>query len=183
MTIAAALGRIDREVWIITAASGGRRGGLTATWVSSASIDPARPVLLVGLAPNHFTAQLARESGEFCAHLLEAGQSELAYRFAATSGPEPDKLAGLALANDPGPPRLAGCAASLQCRIFKQYDAGDRWFFWADCLAGEDTSRPVLREKAFFAGLSAEQRQRLLHSRDFELPLHRPLHEAWRQEK
>lgn len=180
MSIAAALGRIDREVWIITAASGDRRGGLTATWVSAASIDPARPVLLVGLAPNHFTAQLARESGEFRAHLLQADQIDWAYRFAANSGPDPDKFAGLALASAEGAPRLSDCAAWLHCKIFHQYDAGDRWFFWADCLAGEDTGRPVLREKAFFAALNDQQRQRLLQNRDAELPLHRPRHEAWR---
>jgi len=45
--IDAALRLVDRELWIITAADKNRRGGLLATWVSTASIDPERPILLV----------------------------------------------------------------------------------------------------------------------------------------
>ena len=54
---------IDREVWIVTASDGPRRGGLLATWVSAASIDAERPVILAGLAPNHFTTELVQRSG------------------------------------------------------------------------------------------------------------------------
>mgnify|MGYP002087204098 CR=1 FL=1 len=56
--IDALLRLVDREVWIVTAAAGGKRGGLTATWVAQASIDRERPVILAGLAPNHFTTEL-----------------------------------------------------------------------------------------------------------------------------
>lgn len=49
-------GALDREIWVVTAAAGARRGALTATWVSPVSVDPDRPMLLAGLAPNHFTA-------------------------------------------------------------------------------------------------------------------------------
>ena len=49
---------VNREIWIVTAADGERRGGLAATWVSQASIDRDKPVVVIGIAPNHFTAEL-----------------------------------------------------------------------------------------------------------------------------
>src|SRR5262245_27351120 len=54
-SIDSALRLLDREVWVITAAEGQRRGGLVAIWVAPASIDRERPALLVGLGANHFT--------------------------------------------------------------------------------------------------------------------------------
>jgi flavin reductase (DIM6/NTAB) family NADH-FMN oxidoreductase RutF len=66
--IDAALRLIDREIWIVTAADGNRRSGLMATWVSAASIDCERPVLLTGIGPNHFTAELVQASKADAAH-------------------------------------------------------------------------------------------------------------------
>ena len=62
-------GIVDREVWIVTATDGTRRGGLVATWVSQASIDREHPVVLIGIAPNHFTAELIDASRAFGLHL------------------------------------------------------------------------------------------------------------------
>src|SRR4051812_18349024 len=58
----AALRLVDREVWIVTAAVGERRGGLVATWVAQASLDDTRPVMAIALATNHYTAELVAES-------------------------------------------------------------------------------------------------------------------------
>ena len=80
--IDAALRLLDREIWIITAADGDRRGGLVATWVSSASIDRQRPMLLAGIGPNHFTAELVQATRVFGAHLLRTDQTQLAWNFA-----------------------------------------------------------------------------------------------------
>ena len=60
---------IDREVWVVTTAAADKRGGLTATWISPASIDRQRPVLLAGIAPNHFTAELIEQSQAMCTAL------------------------------------------------------------------------------------------------------------------
>ena len=87
---------VNREIWIITAAAGDRRGGLTATWFAEASLDRQRPVVLAGIAPNHYTADLLDASGSFAAHLLTPQQASLAVDFALGSGRERDKLASLA---------------------------------------------------------------------------------------
>ena len=173
---------IDREVWIVTAAADGRRGGLTATWVSPASIDRQRPVLLVGIAPNHFTSQLIEKSHAFVAHLLRADQAALAFDFARDSGHLRDKLAGLEFATAvSGAPVLRDCLAWLDCRVFARHDTGDRFFYFGDVVAaGQVSSGQSLREQAFFAQLSAEAKQILIFGRELDLDIQRPLHSAWR---
>src|SRR3954471_3769509 len=101
---------VDREIWVITAAAGGKRGGLTATWVAQASIDRQRPVILAGLAPNHFTAGLVEEGQAFVAHLLAESQADIAWNFAKDSGTQRDKLAGLSTSTS-----SAGCPVLKDC--------------------------------------------------------------------
>src|SRR3954468_3901594 len=125
--IDAALRLVDRELWIITASNGDRRGGLLATWVSAASIDPERPVLIAGIGPNHFTAELVQASRAFAAHLLRPDQTELAWNFANGSGRDRDKLASLEIENhETASPILTNCLAWFDCRVFAHYNAGDR---------------------------------------------------------
>jgi len=173
---------LDREVWVVTAASGGRRGGLTATWVSPVSVDPQRPMLLAGLAPNHHTAELVQESAAFVAHLLRPDQGELAFRMAASSGRDSDKLSGIALSNKSGGPVLRDCAAWFDCRVVGRYDAGDRLFFWADIVAAERIAEgSVLREHGFFGQLTGDQKQRLRQDLQADLEKQRPLQQQWRE--
>jgi flavin reductase (DIM6/NTAB) family NADH-FMN oxidoreductase RutF len=169
----------------VTAGQTGRRGGLTATWVQAASIDRQRPVLLAAIAPNHFTAEVVTSSGSFAAHLLRSDQDALAFHFANGSSRDRDKLAGLEFTpGDTGSPILADCRAWCDCRVFARFDAGDRLFFWADVVAsGQPTSGPTLREQEFIKSLSDQQRKSLLASRDADVMIQRPQHEAWRQQE
>ena len=170
-------------MWIITAAVGGRRGGLTATWVSPASIDRERPVLLAGIAPDHFTAELIDASGGFAAHLLRVDQAAVAWNFARDSSRDRDKLAGLTTNDTPGgSPVLADCLAWCDCRVLARYDAGDRLFYWADVLSAQQVgSGPPLCEQALIHSLTDEERQALIASRQADIARQRPLHEAWRR--
>src|SRR4051812_46844621 len=95
-SIDAALRLLDREVWIVTAAAGQRLGGLVATWVMQASLDPQAPLLVAALAPNHYTTELIEASGAFAAHLITREHIEHVWRFALGSGRTVDKLAGVA---------------------------------------------------------------------------------------
>jgi flavin reductase (DIM6/NTAB) family NADH-FMN oxidoreductase RutF len=162
---------VDREIWIITAAAGKRRGGLTATAVSLASLDPHRPMLLVGITSNHFTAELIARSESFAAHLLRSDQSATAWNFADGSGRDRDKLAGLAANASPqGAPILADCLAWLECRPVSRFPAADRIFFWAEIIAGESLGAgPPLRENAFIASLTDRQRQQLAQAKAADL--------------
>jgi flavin reductase (DIM6/NTAB) family NADH-FMN oxidoreductase RutF len=175
---------VDREVWIVTAAVGERRGGLTATWVMQASIDRERPVILAGLAPNHFTAELVEEGQAFVAHLLAESQIELAWEFAKDSGRNRDKLAGLATAETSlGSPILQDCLAWFDCRVFARFDTGDRLFYWADVVAAGRRAEhgSALREQAFIRSLTDDQRKLLGSQRDADAKFQRPLADSWRK--
>jgi flavin reductase (DIM6/NTAB) family NADH-FMN oxidoreductase RutF len=173
---------IDREVWIVTAAAGERRGGLCATWVSVASIDPDRPLVVAGLAPNHFTAELVEASGTFGLHLLRSDQAAVALDFASGSGRDRDKLAGRSLRTSAtGIPLLADCLAWLACRVIARHDTGDRLYLWADVIAGERVGPgEPLREHALIASATEEQKQLLAKNRRDDAQFLKPLHDRWR---
>jgi flavin reductase (DIM6/NTAB) family NADH-FMN oxidoreductase RutF len=180
--IDALLRLVDREVWIVTAAAGGKRGGLTATWVAQASIDRERPVILAGLAPNHFTAEIVEEGQAFVAHLLAESQAQLAWNFAKDSGRERDKLAGLATTQSSANcPILPDCLAWFDCRVFARYDAGDRLFYWADVIYAEKRgSGSPLREHAFIRSLTDDQRKTLAAQREADVQIQHSLADQWR---
>jgi flavin reductase (DIM6/NTAB) family NADH-FMN oxidoreductase RutF len=165
----------------VTSAANGRLGGLVATWVSAASIDRERPVMLIGLAPNHFTAELVAASGRFGLHLLDERQIDLVWRFALASGRDTNKLDGLAYQLDAGgAPILTDCLAWLVCRVIARYDAGDRLFFWADVEDGEARKTGVpLREKRVLELASAQQKQALTKARTADIQALAPLRRAW----
>jgi flavin reductase (DIM6/NTAB) family NADH-FMN oxidoreductase RutF len=164
---------MDREIWIITVAARGRRGGLTATSVSVASLDPQRPMLLVGITPNHFTAELIAGSEAFVAHLLRPDQAAVAWNFADGSGRDRDKLATLTTNTSPqGVPILVDCLAWLECRSLNRFTAADRVFFWADVIAAQTVSPgPPLRENAFMGSLTDSQRRQLAAAKAADLTL------------
>lgn len=173
---------LAREVWIVTVAHGSRRGGLTATWVHAASVDAAFPVALIGLAPNHFTAELVDGQRAFAAHLLRADQAELAWRFAATSGRDGDKLAGLDVTlGETGSPLLTDCLARIECRVYDRKATGDRIYYWGDVTACSrfGVTSP-LTDQALFAQLTDAQRSALVDQLQADVRVQRPLQAEWR---
>src|SRR3954468_13889347 len=86
---------LNRELWLVPAQAGGRRGGLIATFVNQASIVPDLPRMLVGLARQHHTWELVEASGAFALHLLGEAHLELVWRFGLHSGHDLDKFEGL----------------------------------------------------------------------------------------
>jgi flavin reductase (DIM6/NTAB) family NADH-FMN oxidoreductase RutF len=173
----------QRPVWIVTAASGARRGGLVATFVLQASIDPQRPSVVLGLAPNHFTTALVRESGRLGLHLITRRQIDHVWRFAIGSGRDRDKLAGLELLpSELGVPLVADCLAWFECRVMHEHEAGDRIFFWADVMrAGKRSDGSPLLEREVFELATSEQRTALKADLLADIELQRPLIDAWRK--
>jgi flavin reductase (DIM6/NTAB) family NADH-FMN oxidoreductase RutF len=183
---------VDREIWLVTAAHQGQRSGLTATWVSQVSLDRQRPVLLAGLSPRNFTTELISNSGLFAAHLVPHELVPLAYRLAASSGRDSDKLTDVELLADATPPELnvpviAAARAWFICRVFQKLPTGDRVFFWADVIAaGENppanAATSLLREQAFIGALSLDERKHLKSLRDADALALRPVATEWREQ-
>jgi flavin reductase (DIM6/NTAB) family NADH-FMN oxidoreductase RutF len=175
--------RVDREVWLVTAAARSRLGGLVATWAMQASIDVEDPLAMIGLAPNHFTAELVQASGAFGLHLLRTDQLDVAWKFALNSGRSTDKFAGIEHRTQAsGAPILTDCLAWLDCRVVDCLDAGDRLFFLAEVLAGDSSAEgQPLTEGNLVKSATPEQLATLRTGRDSDLAIQRPLRAAWRK--
>lgn len=154
---------IDRELWIVTAASQGRQGGLVATFVSPISIVPEFPRLAVAIAKQHHTWQIIEASGCFAVHLLAAEQFDLAWHFGSQSGTELDKFKGTDWTpGKTGSPILSAAPGWMECRIESRLDTGDRTLYLAEVIGG-DQSRPFtpLTQRQFLGQASPEQLSKL----------------------
>jgi flavin reductase (DIM6/NTAB) family NADH-FMN oxidoreductase RutF len=128
---------LDSELWLVTAAAGNRRGGLIATCVKPASIVPALPRVLIGLARQHHTWELVEASGAFGLHLLGDEHLDLVWRFGLHSGRELDKLAEVSTQTGvTGCPLLTDALGRLECRVEARLDMGDRTLYVAEVLDG-----------------------------------------------
>src|SRR5262249_32028274 len=145
-TISALQARMDRELWLVTAETGARRGGLIATFVSQASIVLDAPRMLVGLAKQHHTWEFVEASDAFALHLLGEGQLDWVRRFGLETGREHDKLAGLDYSlGKTGSPILSGAIGWLECRVEARFDIGDRTLYLVEVVdAGMSGPLPVL---------------------------------------
>jgi flavin reductase (DIM6/NTAB) family NADH-FMN oxidoreductase RutF len=138
MSAAAVFAALDRELWLLTARAGERRGGLIATFVNQASIVPELPRVAVGVARQHFTWELIEAGGAFALHLLGEQQLEWVWHFGTQSGRQVDKLAGLSFRlAATGSPILTDALAWLDCRVEARLDTGDRTLYLAEVLDGQ----------------------------------------------
>jgi flavin reductase (DIM6/NTAB) family NADH-FMN oxidoreductase RutF len=155
--------RVDREVWIVTAAHAGRRGGLVATFVSPASIVLEMPRIIAGIAKTHETWKLIEGSGAFAAHLLEATQAALVWRFGLASSRDVDKFDGLEVDTAAtGSPIIRDAVAWLDCRVETRMDTGDRTIYLGEVCDGHSRSAAhPLTLQELLAAASPEQRATL----------------------
>lgn len=135
--IAGVFAQTDRELWLLTVAAQGQRGGLIATFVNQASIVPEMPRVVIGLAHQHHSRGLVESAGAFALHLLAEHQLDRVWHFGLESGRDRDKLANLPLrVGETGAPILNDAPAFLECRIEAHWDSGDRTIYLAAVVAG-----------------------------------------------
>lgn len=180
--IAQVFAQIDRELWIVTAASEGRRGGLVATFVSQASIAPRQPRVCVGIARQHATWELIQQSGAFALHLLATDQVEWAWRFGLQSSRQADKFAGLEIkAGTTGCPLLSFAHSWLECRVEAGWDSGDRTVFLGEVLdGGVNRTGSPFTFRQLLAQATPEQRQELRSQLEQDAALDDAAIRAWR---
>jgi flavin reductase (DIM6/NTAB) family NADH-FMN oxidoreductase RutF len=143
-------GWLDRELWLVTAQAGPRRGGLIATFVSQASIIPNMPRMLLGVAKTHHTWELIEASAAFALHLIGEEQIDLVWRFGLASARDGDKLAGLACETGvTGSPLLTGALGFLECRVETKLDIGDRTLYAAEVVQcqARQAGRPLTQKR------------------------------------
>jgi flavin reductase (DIM6/NTAB) family NADH-FMN oxidoreductase RutF/DNA-binding GntR family transcriptional regulator len=127
------IGHFATGVAVITTASGGRRYGMTASAVTSLSLDP--PMLLVCINRSAPTCAAVGEQRTFAVNILTENQGELAERFAR---PSEDKFAGVEVAEGvTGAPLLVAALARIECRVAEQVTGGSHTVFLADVVRAD----------------------------------------------
>lgn len=172
----------DRTAWIVTASHGQEMSGLVATFVNTASLVPALPRLVTGLACHHYTWDLIRRSRSFAAHLVDEAQGDLIWRFGLASGRRIDKFADLAWRRgQTGSPILDNAMAWLDCAVEAELDIGDRTIYVAAALDGgvNRTGTPLTADRIFEIA-TPEQRRRMDEDRRRDEQIDAAAMLAWR---
>jgi flavin reductase (DIM6/NTAB) family NADH-FMN oxidoreductase RutF len=137
----ALLGSFPTGVAVVTTrdAAGGP-AGMTASAVSSVSLEPPLLVVCVDRATD-FHRHIETAS-RFALSVLAADQETLSRRFAAEM---PDRFAGVGYATDDhGLPLLDGAAAHIVCERWDARTAGDHTLFFGLVVGGAVHPRPPL---------------------------------------
>lgn len=173
---------LDREVWLVTAAAAGRRGGLIATFVCQAAASPDQPRVLLGLANQHHTRDLVEASGAFALHLLSADNLELVWDFGLGTGRGRDKFAGrAATTTTSGSPLVAEAIGWLDCRVEARQDVGDRTLYTAEVVEGQVLHfAPPLTTRRLMELAPASRLTQLQRSRHQQSYLEAEALRAWR---
>jgi len=125
-----AFGRFGTGVTVVTTRTpGGQRLGVTANSFNTVSLAP--PIVLWSLAEHSPSLPGFRAAGRFVVNVLTLDQLALAQRFARPAhGHASDKFGGVDCREGlHGQPVLAGCAATIECRIIGDQHLGDHVLF------------------------------------------------------
>jgi len=116
------MSRLATGVTIVTArVPRGRAVGITASSVTSLSLDP--PMLLVCVGRDAEIHDVLLEAERFGVNVLAADQVGLAKRFADRGRQQLEE--GEVLASPGGAPLLPGSLARIECRRRARFDGGD----------------------------------------------------------
>lgn len=120
---------------VITSSDAGQRAGLTATALCSISADPPR--LLVCVNRTVFAHRLISNSGVLCINALQAGQEQIARRFAGmvegVAGEERFAV-GAWTVGAHGVPLLAEALVAFECRVVETIAASSHDLFIAEVI-------------------------------------------------
>ncbi|MCM2390630.1 flavin reductase [Streptomyces albipurpureus] len=121
------IGHFMSGVAVITTREGGTDHGMTASAVSSLSLDP--PMLLICAHTKAPTHAAVHRAGVFAVNVLGEDQEQLAAQFA---GPRTDKFAGVAVDRGiQGVPLFAEALAALECEVMEDVVGGTHRVFLA----------------------------------------------------
>lgn len=122
------MGHFASGVTIITARHEGIDYGLTASAVTSLSLDP--PMLLICVNKTSHTRDAIAQSQVFSVNILRENQSALARQFASS---RPDKFDGMNISyGELGAPRLGDALATIECHVVEKVTGGTHSVFLAE---------------------------------------------------
>ena len=155
--------QLDPPLWLVTAADGGRRGGLIATTVAQASIVAEMPRQLITVGKRHNTHALIEGSGAFAMHLIDETQLDLVWRFGLQSGRDVRQVCrpGVSHRID-RKPALARGVGLVRLPGGRRMDSGDRTIYLAAVVDGRlERTDPPLTNRRFFE-LAPPDKQKIM---------------------
>jgi flavin reductase (DIM6/NTAB) family NADH-FMN oxidoreductase RutF len=138
-------------LYALTVRHQGDEHGITATWVSQASADPA--MVVVAVENNSKAIGMVRDAHHFALNVLRQGQRELAAKLGRTSGTTPHTLKGIKTKPAPtsGAPILTEALGWVECRVVATLPSGDHTLVLGEVLeAGveQQGAAPLTPEEA-----------------------------------
>jgi flavin reductase (DIM6/NTAB) family NADH-FMN oxidoreductase RutF len=121
-----AMRRVASTVNVITVCVGGEPMGITATAMSSLSLDP--PSLLICINRTASLHSPLEDVSHFCVNVLHRSQQDIAQMFADKTRREVRFAQGWLVDCD-RPPRLAEAQAAILCRRIKHFPYGTHSIF------------------------------------------------------
>jgi flavin reductase (DIM6/NTAB) family NADH-FMN oxidoreductase RutF len=138
------IGRFPTGVSVITTTGdAGRPIGLTASSLTSVSLEPL--LLLVCIGKDTSSHDTFVEGNSFAVNILGADAADLSTRFATL--PPTERFEGVAYREEAtGAPVLERAAAWLDCRIAQLHDAGDHTIVVGEVVAcdADPASEPLV---------------------------------------
>lgn len=147
-----AISRFASGVTLVTAyGRDGRPQGMTASAVTSLSLDPVQ--LLVCVSNGLPTLAAIESAGGFAVNVLGEGDGDLAMRFAT---PDTDRFAGLALREGWEAPVLTDALAVFDCEVAEFLPGGDHTIVVGDVRScdHDPDGRPLVYWSSRFSALS-----------------------------
>jgi flavin reductase (DIM6/NTAB) family NADH-FMN oxidoreductase RutF/biotin operon repressor len=133
VAVRSVIGHFTSGVAVITTQHGGNRFGVTASAVSSLSMEP--PMLLVCLNRQLATTDAVSEAGVFAVNILGEKQAELATQFATR---HPDKFRDVELMNrELDVPLITDALAQIECTVVSRTDIATHAVFMAEVRTAE----------------------------------------------
>ena len=111
---------------ITTVEPGGAVHGMTASSVTSVSLDP--PLVLVVIGEERESHVLIETTGRFGMSILETGQTDIAKHF-ATPPESRGEINARHITTLSGTPVIANAIAAMDCRVTAAHEAGDHTVF------------------------------------------------------
>ncbi len=124
--------RLASGVALITTSHEGRRFGMTATAVTSLSMEPPSLLVCVNQSASVHFPIASRET--FCVNLLGASHAHLGRLFSARPGGEARFQYGTWTEDEDGLPLLEGSQASISCKVSLITNHGTHTIFVGEVL-------------------------------------------------
>jgi flavin reductase (DIM6/NTAB) family NADH-FMN oxidoreductase RutF len=115
----------------------GKSNIITLAWSMPTSINP--PMVVIGIAPKHYSHKLIEETGEFVINVPTMKIVRQTLFCGRISGVECDKFKEAPLTATPAkkvrPPIIKECVAHLECKLVQTIQTGDHTLFVGEVVA------------------------------------------------